>query len=147
MDTHTLMTHFVDAFNRMDIPTMTDYLSDELAFHGPAPQPLGKAQFLGMLHMLHAAFPDIKMNVVLEHCAGNAARITSAMQGSHTGTLDMTAFGGGPIPPTGKTFHLPAGAFDYTWDTGKIVIIRAQPNPGGGFEGIMHQLGLMGNQS
>jgi predicted ester cyclase len=147
MNTQTAMNHFVDAFNQMDITTMTAYLSDGLAFHGPAPQPLSKAQFIGMLHMLHAAFPDIKMNVVLEHCDGDQARITSAMQGTHTGTLDMTAFGGGPIPPTGKAFHLPAGAFDYGWTNGQIVVIQAQPNPGGGFEGIMQQLGLMGSQS
>jgi hypothetical protein len=145
MNTQTAMARFVDAFNQMDIATMTGYLSDSLAFHGPAPQPLNKAQFTGMLHMLHAAFPDITMNVVLERCEGNAARITSAMQGTHTGTLDMTAFGGAPIPPTGKAFHLPAGAFDYTWDGDKIVVIQAQPNPGGGFEGIMQQLGLMGS--
>lgn len=146
MNTQTAMTHFVDAFNQMDVTAMTGYLSDNLAFHGPAPQPLSKAQFIGMLHMLHAAFPDIRMNVVLVSCAGQEARITSAMQGTHTGTLDMTAFGAGPIPPTGKSFHLPAGAFDYTWDDGRIVIIQAQPNPGGGFEGIMQQLGLMGGQ-
>jgi predicted ester cyclase len=141
------MTHFVDAFNEMDIDAMTTYLSDKLAFHGPAPQPLGKAQFIGMLNMLQAAFPDIRMNIVLERCEGQEARISSAMQGTHTGTLDMTAFGGAPIPPTGKAFHLPAGAFDYTWDGERIVVIQAQPNPGGGFEGIMQQLGLMNGQN
>jgi predicted ester cyclase len=147
MNTQTAMTHFVTAFNQMDITTMTSYLSDSLAFHGPAPQPLSKTQFIAMLNMLHAAFPDIKMNVVLEQCAGDQARITSAMQGTHTGTLDMTGFGGGPIPPTGKAFHLPVGAFDYGWANGQIVTIQAQPNPGGGFEGIMQQLGLMGSQA
>jgi predicted ester cyclase len=145
MNTQTPMIEFVEAFNQMDIDTMAAHLADTLAFHGPAPKPLSKDQFVGMMRMLHTAFPDIKMNIELVSSDGDEASIMSTMQGTHTGTLDMTAFGAGPITATGKAFKLPPGAFNYTWKDGKIVTIQAQPNPGGGLPGIMQQLGLVPN--
>ncbi len=145
MNTQTQMIEFVEAFNQMDIETMSSHLADTLAFHGPTPNPLGKGQFVGMMRMLHTAFPDIKANIVLVSSEDDEARITSAMQGTHTGTLDMTAFGKGAIPATGKAFKLPVGAFDYTWKDGQIVTIQTHPNPGGGLPGIMQQLGLVPN--
>ena len=95
-----------------------------------------------MLRLLQHAFPDIRMNLTLESNAGAHALLSSAMSGTHTGELNLTPFGGGLIPPTGKPFRLPAGLFDYALADGEIVEIRARPNPGGGFEGILAQLGV-----
>jgi predicted ester cyclase len=143
MDINMQMMDFVEALNQMNMDRMAQFLSDELEFHGPAPQALSKAQFLGMFQILQTAFPDIKVNGIIVSCEGNQARITSAIEGTHKGILDMTAFGGSVIPATGKTFKLPVGLFDYTWDEEQIVTIQAQANPEGGFAGIMQQLGLV----
>jgi ketosteroid isomerase-like protein len=45
-----------------DPKKMAEYLSDDMVFAGPVPQPVGKQEFIGLMSALVAAMPDWRFN-------------------------------------------------------------------------------------
>ncbi len=135
-----LLAGYIKAFNTHDVESLREYLAEDFVFHSEPP--LNADQFLGVLQIVHDAFPDNTMRLDLDTLEGNGAVLLFNNSGTHTAVLDLTGLGGGVIPATGKSFKLPEGIFDYTLSEGKITAVHPRPNPGGGFQGILSQLGL-----
>ncbi len=140
MNHEQLITDYVKTFNEHHVEALAAFLAEDFVFD--AEPPLNAAQFLGVLQIVHNAFPDNTMCLQLDKLEGNQATLLFNNSGTHTSDLDLTMLGGTIIPPTGKTFKLPEGIFDYILGDGGITAVHPRPNPGGGFQGILSQLGI-----
>ena len=105
------------------------YLAEDFVFQ--ADPPIGADAFVGVLQIVKNAFPDNKMHLAVDSIEGNQAALIYNNSGTHTGDLNLSLLGGPVVPPTGKTFKLPEGIFDYTVEDGKIKSVTPRPNPGG----------------
>jgi predicted ester cyclase len=133
---------FVGAFNAGDWDTVASYLSDDFQFSGPVPEPVGAAEWLGISTVFQVAFPDINYNLRVVSVEGNVVKTTSQIKGTHTGDLDLSMLGMGVIPPTGKSFSLPAESGEATVEGGEVTSIHIHSGEGSGIMGILGQLGL-----
>ena len=125
-----------------DWDTMASYLSDDMVFSGPIPEPMNREQFLGLIQLMAAAFPDWSYNLSDVQVTGNVAHTTHQVTGTHTGDLDLSPMGMPTIPATGKAFKLPVEYADITVEDGKIVRFHAAVSDDGGLMGILQQLGV-----
>ncbi len=132
---------FMVAWETQDWDTMDSYMADEFLLIGPAPQPLNKRWVIADSKARWAAFPDWKFNVRIVSETGNIVTITTRNTGTHTGMLIPPIPGMAPIAPTGKRFALPEEPAIITLKDGKIVEYKVEPVPGGGYPGILSQIG------
>src|SRR5882757_6416374 len=51
------------AWEKDDTATLSALVEDDFSLTGPVPQPLGKQDFLGLMHVLHEAMPDFAFNI------------------------------------------------------------------------------------
>src|SRR5712691_734992 len=107
MSTTDIAKAFVTALEARDFNTAASYLSDDFRFVGPAPQPLGKNEFIGVQQTIQNAFPDWSFNVSNIHEEGDKVKSITQITGTQTGELNLAPLGLPPIPPTGKKVSLP----------------------------------------
>lgn len=128
------------AWEANDVATVTSLIADDFTLSGAVPQPLGKAEFLGFMHAMLAAFPDFKFNETLTEEGADTVICTQHTTGTHTGTLALP--GMPPVPATGKKVALPEEKQVFTFRDGKFVKAHSDPVPGGGVMGMLAQLGV-----
>jgi len=71
--------------------------------------------------------------------------LVTQVTGTHTGNLDLTDFGMGIIPPTGKFFTMPLENAQVTIRGEKVTRYHVDPRPDAGILGILDALGIMGD--
>jgi len=125
-----------------DFDTVASYLSDDMVFSGPVPEPVSGEQWLGLSRLLSVAFPDWSFNLSDVQVTGNVARTTHQVTGTHTGDLDLSPLGMPVVPATGKAIKLPEEHAEVTVEGGKVVRLHTDTPPGGGVPGILQQLGV-----
>ena len=128
------------AFSAGDEATTLSLMGDGYEFLGVTPQPLGKEEFLGFMHAIHAAFPDFKFNETSASESGDTVTIKHHITGTHHGPLNVP--GMPSIPATGKSISLPEETSVFTFKGGKIANYTAHPAPDGGLPGMLKQLGV-----
>jgi predicted ester cyclase len=142
MNPEEVVQAYLDAFNAGDLETAASYYADDFQFSGPTPEPLGPDAYLGISHIMKAAFPDISYDGQVVGSDGDVVHAEFNLSGTHNGDLDLTPVGMSVIPATGIHFANPTEYFDITVQDGKIVLMYTEPSPDTGLPGILSQLGV-----
>src|SRR5689334_1551864 len=132
------------AWERADEATLAPMVADDFVLTGPVPQPLGKAEFLGLMQILHAAMPDFAFNVSSLEEDGDTVVVRSHITATHIGTLQLPGLP--PIAATGKQVALPEEVQTYTVRDGKLQALATDARPDAGIPGMLAQLGVAGPQ-
>jgi predicted ester cyclase len=128
------------AWEANDADTLSPMVAEDFTLTGPTPQPLGKGEFIGFMHVLLAAFPDFAFNISRFEENGDTVIAYSHITGTHTGTLALPGLP--PIPATGKKVALPQEVQTYTVKNGKLQSLVTDARPDAGVAGILSQLGI-----
>ena len=128
------------AWEANDADTLAPLVAEDFVMTGPAPQPLGKADFIGFMHVLLTALPDFAFNVSRYEENGDTVVAYSHITGTHKGTLAVPGLP--PIPATGKKVALPQEVQTYTVKNGKLHSLVTDARPDAGVTGILAQLGV-----
>ncbi len=128
------------AWENNDADTLSPLVAEDFVMTGPTPQPLGKADFIGFMHILLAALPDFAFNVSRFEENGDTVVAYSHITGTHKGTLAIPGLP--PIPATGKKVELPQEVQTYTVKNGKLHSLATDARPDAGVAGILAQLGV-----
>jgi hypothetical protein len=125
-----------------DPKKMAEYLSDDMVFAGPVPQPVGKQEFIGLMSALVAALPDWRFNARDFKREGDKISTVAQITGTQTRELILPMPGFQPFHATGKHVALPREGLTITVKNGKIARIESEVVPGGGVAGVLAQLGV-----
>jgi predicted ester cyclase len=128
------------AWENNDADTLAPLVAEDFVMTGPTPQPLGKADFIGFMHVLLTALPDFAFNVSRFEENGDSVVAYSHITGTHKGTLAIPGLP--PIPATGKKVALPEEVQTYTVKNGKLQSLVTDARPDAGVAGILAQLGV-----
>jgi predicted ester cyclase len=142
MTPEEIVQAYLDAFNAGDLETAASYYADDFQFIGPVPEPIGPDAYLGISHIMRAAFPDISYDGRVTGSDGDVVYTEFNLSGTHNGDLDLSSMGMGVIPATGIQFANPTEHFDITVRDGLIVSMYTEPSPDRGLPGILSQLGV-----
>jgi predicted ester cyclase len=142
MSASDIVRTFIQAWENQDFDTLNDYLADDFQLVGVTPHPLDKRWLIADTKARWAAFPDWKFNLRIVEEQGNTVKAVSRVKATHTGTLIPPIPGMPPVPATGKTITQPEEYTTLTLRGNKIVEWRVDPNPDGGYPGILKQLGV-----
>jgi predicted ester cyclase len=121
---------------------LKEILADDMVFAGPVPEPVGKAEFLGLQTALVKAMPDWKFNGADFKQNGDKVTATFQITGTQTRELDLPLPGFMKFPASGKHVSLPKEAITITLKDGKISRLEAAKVMGGGVPGVLAQLGV-----
>ena len=130
----------LQAFSAGDVATLDQMTADDFVLTGAAPQPLGKAEFLGLCQANHTAFSDFDFNARNFQEDGDDVTYNSAMTGTHTGPLALIP-GVPAVPATGKRIQLPEDRQTSTIREGKLARLEIASPPGGGIPAAYAQVG------
>jgi predicted ester cyclase len=134
----------MEALAKGDREVAGQYVTNDFTVTGPMPEPIGKAEFLGLHSVLAQAFPDFSFNAIQVKQQGDEVEGTIHITGTQTGVLDVSEIGL-PIPPlqpTGKKIVMPEEHPVLTIRGDKFSSLHLPQVPGGGLPGILQQLGL-----
>jgi hypothetical protein len=112
------------------------YLADDFRFVGVAPQPLSKAEALGVWATIRAALPDFTHNMRVVREASSIVCATVEAGGTHTGTLSIRP----TVPATERKWKNPVERIAITVRDGKVKEWAVEAVPGGGMAGLLGQL-------
>ena len=130
----------MQAWEQADEATLSSLVAEDFVLTGPTPQPLGKAEFVGLMHVLHEAMPDFAFNATGYEEQGDTVIVRSHITGTHTGTLSLP--GMPPLPATGKHVSLPEEVQTYTLKNGMLQALVTDARPDAGIPGMLMQLGV-----
>ena len=128
------------AWESNDADKLSPLVAEDFIMTGPTPQPLGKADFIGFMHVLLSAFPDFAFNVSRFEANGDSVIAYSHITGTHTGTLALPGLP--PIPASGTKVALPEEVQTYTLKNGKLQSLVTDARPDAGVMGMLSQLGV-----
>lgn len=135
-----LLKSGLSAWEANDEAAMAALVADDFLMTGPTPQPLGKAEFIGFMHVMLAAFPDFAFNVSRFEDQGDTVVAYAHITGTQTGALRLPDMP--PIPATGKKVTLPQETQTYAFKNGKLQSLVTDARPDAGVPGILSQLGV-----
>jgi predicted ester cyclase len=142
MDAEKLFRDVLAAIESGDMAKAGNYLTGDFTFSGPVPQPIGKAEYLGLQGALIKAIPNWKFNAKNIKVQGNTVTATLQITGTHTQTLAAIMPGMSPVPATGKKITLPQEPLTVTMRGDKMASLEAGHVPGGGVPGLLAQIGV-----
>lgn len=128
------------AWETNDEATLSPLVAEDFQLSGPVPQPLGKQEFLGLMHIIHAAMPDFAFNISSFEENGDTVIARSHITGTHTGLLALPGLP--PLPATGKKVKLPEEVQTYTLKDGRLHQLSTDGKPDAGIPGMLAQLGV-----
>ena len=133
---------FCESLECRDLAGSQTLLADDFVAKGPTME-LTKQQVIAYLQLLFTAFPDHSFGFADYEDKGEVIHFTTHERGTHQGVLDLKTFGV-PIslPPTNKSFRLPAGRLTLRVVNSKIAYFGEEAGEGGGLAGILDQLGV-----
>jgi ketosteroid isomerase-like protein len=120
-------------------------LSDDLVVQGPAPKPLGKAEYTAVHAAWAKACSDWRFNLSQAEATGDGKVTTTiAITATHDGDLQGLPVPGLParVAPTGRRAKLPEEHPVVTVRGGKITALEFATPPGGGIPGLLSQFGI-----
>ena len=129
------------AWEANNAASLSPLVAEDFTMTGPTPQPLGKAEFIGFMHVLLTAMPDFAFNISRFEESGDTVIAYSHITGTHTGTLALP--GMPPIAATSKKVALPQEVQTYTLKHGKLQSLVTDARPDAGVPGMLAQLGVL----
>lgn len=90
-----------------------------------------KAAYIGMNHLIAAAFKDFKAIYSDLREEGDSVIVRFHLEGTHTGDLDLSAMGMGVVPASGKKIVWPEASAAFKIEGDKIVSIKPYGDSGG----------------
>jgi hypothetical protein len=142
MDPETVVRDCMEAFEAGNFEDAASYISDDLIFSGPTPEPLGKKEFVGLQSSLIKAMPDWKFNHQGFTTKGNTVSLYNQITGTQTRDLPSLMPGMPALPATGKHVSIPREPLHITVVNDKVTRIEVEQVPGGGVPGLLQQLGV-----
>ena len=130
----------MDSVQKGDFENAKTMLADGYQFSGPTPEPINKEAWLGMSSSLKTAFPDLDYHFRVIGTQGDVVRTTSQLNGTHSGSFDLTGMNMGVIPATNKTFVAKLAKAKITVQENKITAWIVAPTDGAGLMAILKQL-------
>src|SRR5947209_19792264 len=147
MSSVDIVKDFMIALESKDFDTVASCLSDDFVFSGWTPQPLDKDQFMTVMGGLKAGFPNLLYHFhtvkdVRDLEQEDSVKAAIQMTGTQTDGFILPPLSLPPISQMARTVSLPEEQWSYTLQDGKIVRIMVHRVPGGGIQGLLHQLGI-----
>ena len=142
MDSKATVQAFMDSMQKGDFEKCKSHLAADFQFSGPVPEPMNADAWLGLLKMMKTAFPNIEWHNQIESMDGDTANISTKINGTNSGVLDLTGFHMGVIPATNKSFNAAQEHAKVTVKGDKINSWAVQPTKGAGLMAILDQLGI-----
>ena len=135
-----LVKRGLQAFCAGDTATLDLLTTEDFVFSGGTPQPVGKAEFLGLCQANHAAFSDFSFNASDFQEDGDVVKYNTAITATHTGPLALIP-GVPVVPATGKRIQIPEDRQTSTIQGGKLARLEIVSPPGGGIPAAYAQVG------
>ena len=137
---------FINALEANETATATNVLTDNFMFSGWTPQPMNKQQFLGMISELKEGIPGLMFNLHNldeQDDIEQGAKVTGNMQiaGYQSDSFSIPTLSLPPIPQMGKSISLPVEDVTFIVQSEQVARMTVKRTPGGGMEGLLHQLG------
>ncbi len=140
MNPEQLIRESLTALNARDEEKAYRNFADDLAVNGFMPQPIGLEEFKALNAANLAAFPDWHFEIKHIQTQGNKATVTIQATGTQNGPINMP--GMPSIPASGKKVSVPDVFICTVSADNKLHQMDFATPPGGGFAGVMHQLGI-----
>ena len=139
-DNLNLIEEFFSAWNARDVDRAVALLSDDIVWEDVAsPEPMrGKDMSRQHIQSRFTAAPDLKTTIMNQVITEDQVAAEVEFSGTHTGPMQIVAFGAPSIPATGKTFTGMA-AFFVRVHNGKAVEVHTYRD----INGLMRQIGLI----
>ncbi len=133
-----------EAFNLNDPDRAESHLADDFqATDEVGSPPFDKTSWIGMGHMLRAAFPDIDFIIEDIWEEGNEVMITGHFAGTFTYDLDLSPMGMGVIPANGQAIVWPDSTNIVSFAGDKVVHSHdTSTGPDAGMAGFFKPLGV-----
>lgn len=138
-----LVKQMMAAIETRDFATMGRVLSDDFTLEGPTPQPASKTDYIGLMQVLTAAFPDWKFNSTDWSEQGDEVHETHHITGTHTGTLNLPMLPG-PVAATSVKFKQFAEPSVFTVKNGQIsrAVVSHPAGEPSGVVNLLRQIGV-----
>lgn len=130
------------AWENNDAEALASCLTGDFFCAGQMPDKLNNIQFVDYMKNLMRAFPDWKFNEHIVNTQGDRVTVNVSITGTNTGELVVPGLP--PILPTDKPIALPPRDWEYTIRGDQVSFLSTDMfnRPGGGFAGILAQLGM-----
>lgn len=133
---------FLMAIERGDLSLLPKLLSETLIFRGSTLRPLNKREIITLITAVRAGIPNWRSHFRDVRIDGKVIRMTIEVTGTHLRPLPGIFPGMPDHPPTGRAFHLPPETINFLISGDTIEQISIDPVKGGGFIGMLEQLGI-----
>lgn len=115
-------------------------LAEDCICTGLIPQPLNKAEFIGIALAILEAMPDLALHATNFQEEGEKVRVQLAITGRHIRELRLPGLAS--VAASGKKIALPTETHEYTIRGEMISALAIEPVEGGGIAGLLAQLGV-----
>lgn len=140
--TRQVVLRFIKAIEQGDTKALDEVLAQDFVFaHEKAPKPMDKPTFIRVARAMQEAFPDCSFNPEFKEESPDRVTADIKIRGTHTGTLDVPLEGIPRTEATGRKVELPTENGIWILEGGKITRHEVPAVEGGGFEGILQQIG------
>jgi hypothetical protein len=142
-----IVKDFMIALESQEYTRASDFLSDDFTYTCMLPKPLNKRQYIALVKELKEGMPDMSFNL---HDIHEVERLLEELEveadiritGTHTDIMELVPLSLPPIPETGRRVMLPEEHLTFIIENEKIKSITVHPVLGGGFQGLLEQLGI-----
>ena len=142
-----IVKDFMFALESQEYSRASEFLTDDFIYSCHLPKPLNKRQFIAIVKELKEGMPDMSFNI---HDIREVERLNEQQEvegiiqitGTHTDTMQLVPLSLPPIPETGRRVMLPEERVTFMIENDKIKSITVHPVVGGGFPGLLEQLGV-----
>jgi len=132
---------FITALQSGDLELAATTCTVAFTVSGLMPRLLDRSEFLTIQSQLLSAMPDFSYNLTDLHHESKVVNASIHMSGTHTQELSIPLFGIRSIAATGLSVLLPQVAVAYHVEGERVVSMRAETVQGGGFSGLLQQMG------
>ncbi|SRR5258708_3785201 len=140
MNPEQLIRESLGAFNARDEKKAFKDFASDLVVNGFTPQPIGLEEFKALNAANLAAFPDWHFEIKQMQAQGNKVTVTVQVSGTQKGPINLP--GMPSIAATGKKVSAPDQFTCTVGADNKLHQMDFESPPGGGFAGVLHQLGV-----
>ena len=139
-----LVKQLMAAVETGDFAAMSRVLSDDFTLEGPTPQPASKAEYIGLMQVLTAAFPDWAFNPTDWSELGDEVHETHNITGTHSGTLNLPMLLPGPVAATGVKFKQYPEPSVWTIKNGQVrrAVVTHPAGQPSGVANLLRQIGV-----
>ncbi|HVO44252.1 MAG TPA: ester cyclase [Aggregatilineales bacterium] len=140
MNAEQVIHESLAAFNARDEKKAFSNFASDLVVNHFMPQPIGLEEFIAVNRANLAAFPDWHFEIKQIQTQGDKTTVTVQVSGTHNGPLNVP--GMPPVPASGKKVSVPDRFVCTFGNDNKLHQMDFDTPPGGGFIGVMQQLGI-----